>query len=537
MKSLLLLLTLTPLMFSCHSLTPAEKRFQNALQQIDPVSEPLAQKTEIIDIHTHTFNSRYLPLRGILLGKRDLFPPFSWLISDCCAIHLADAISRLTREGPLAGEAASQPAITPELLRQEGQPGFLCGILIGLIEKGIQAGAWDPGVDFDTRLASITAVADQMNPLERTAIRTAGKMMGFEELLTHHSGPTSDQALVRFLWLLTQSDSDMVPIFRQLHGDQGARITLVSHAMDLGPVYAQQREEGRFYDFVTEQLPRLRAQAAREKGRMLWFVAYNPFRDHTEGGQPGSALRIVREAVEKYGASGVKIYPPSGYRPAANDIPRKPRPLFTRHPGAQWENRFGSLDAAELNRRLAEVLDWCLENDVPVFTHAGHGEFEARKGYGEHHSHPKWWRAYLESKTPSGKSRSGLRLCLGHAGGEEFWLGKKNYSNWGQETLALCREFPHVYCEITINSFVVEPKDQARFGHRLTNLLQEETEHKNHFGDKLLYGTDWFLPDGAHPAAALRATQAVFLTDGLRPFYQRYFFENSRRFLKIHPAR
>lgn len=29
----------------------------------------------IVDIHTHTFNARYLPLEGIALGKRDIATP------------------------------------------------------------------------------------------------------------------------------------------------------------------------------------------------------------------------------------------------------------------------------------------------------------------------------------------------------------------------------------------------------------------------------------------------------------------------------
>ena len=40
--------------------------------------------------------------------------------------------------------------------------------------------------------------------------------------------------------------------------------------------------------------------------------------------------------------------------------------------------------------------------DIPVFTHCGHGEFEARKGYGEYHSHPRWWQQYLEKHSTPG---------------------------------------------------------------------------------------------------------------------------------------
>jgi hypothetical protein len=58
---------------SSHSiqLTAEQKVVQGQLSTIEPKRDPLVAKTPVIDIHTHTFNARYLPLRSILLGKRD----------------------------------------------------------------------------------------------------------------------------------------------------------------------------------------------------------------------------------------------------------------------------------------------------------------------------------------------------------------------------------------------------------------------------------------------------------------------------------
>src|SRR5258708_264566 len=81
-------------------LTPAQKALKNQLAAISPGSDPLPNETEIIDVHTHTFNARYLPLRGILLGKRDAFPPFTTLISDNCAVNIARAVIALTALEP-----------------------------------------------------------------------------------------------------------------------------------------------------------------------------------------------------------------------------------------------------------------------------------------------------------------------------------------------------------------------------------------------------------------------------------------------------
>src|SRR3954462_2288662 len=59
------------------ALNPAQQQVQRELEKIDPRTDPLPPSTPIIDVHTHTFNARYLPLRGILLGKRDAFFPIT----------------------------------------------------------------------------------------------------------------------------------------------------------------------------------------------------------------------------------------------------------------------------------------------------------------------------------------------------------------------------------------------------------------------------------------------------------------------------
>jgi len=89
------------LLAACHSdrirLTPAQQQIQQQLQGLDPHQHPLPRATPLIDVHTHTFNARYLPLRGILLGKRDVSLA-TLLLSDACAATLAEALPA----GPVA---------------------------------------------------------------------------------------------------------------------------------------------------------------------------------------------------------------------------------------------------------------------------------------------------------------------------------------------------------------------------------------------------------------------------------------------------
>src|SRR4051812_4281278 len=81
-------------------LTEKQIALRDQLRQVSPAADPLPRQTEIIDIHTHTFNARYLPLEGIILGKRDAYFPFTALISDHASVLIARALVELTELAP-----------------------------------------------------------------------------------------------------------------------------------------------------------------------------------------------------------------------------------------------------------------------------------------------------------------------------------------------------------------------------------------------------------------------------------------------------
>jgi hypothetical protein len=520
-------------------LNAEQEKIRARLQQIDPASDRLAWATPVIDIHTHTFNARYLPLKGIILGKRDAFPPVTWLISDGCAETLADALIQRTEIAPAAG----MPGVKRNTRPSHDYHGPLCQVFLSLLNKASAAGAWDKGISPREQMRRLDRVADSMNLQERMAMRAAAHMMGMEQRFKMADQPSAYRGLVRFLWLLTQNDLEMTRLFRLAYSHvpmQGAPL-LVSHMIDLAPIYDQSADGVTLLDFEGQQLRRIENYQNGPEAGMIYFVAYNPYRDHWTANHPGNALRLVRTAVEKHGAWGVKVYPPSGYRPAGNQIKPRPTALLTKFPGEQWDARYGGLgndpnDA--LNERLEKLLLWCIETDIPVFVHCGTGEFEARKGYGLYHSDPHFWRQFLEKHPSPDGSPCRLRLCLGHAGGDDFWFGGTKYSDWGKEVYDLCREFPNVYCEITTHANLIDLNNEAYLVDRLARCFEESAQRdglngrfRYPFSKKLIYGTDWYLPDAADRQDILLATERAFLHPKLRAFYQDYFFDNALRYL------
>ena len=187
-----------------------------------------------------------------------------------------------------------------------------------------------------------------------------------------------------------------------------------------------------------------------------------------------------------------------------------------------------------MDAELNALLELCMSNDVPVLVHSGYGEFEARKGYGEYHSNPKFWKQFLESHSKPGEPCK-LMLCLGHAGGEDYWFGTGTHGDWGRCAFELCTQYPNVYCEITTSDAMIESTTQAFFVDRLAKCFTESTKSPYPFAKKLMYGTDWPLPDKGEPAAVLLATEKAFLHPSLKDHYADYFSGNARRYLKFEP--
>jgi predicted TIM-barrel fold metal-dependent hydrolase len=544
---LFLLVVVTGCQSTGPRLTAEQEQIREELATIWPANDPLTRDSPIIDIHTHTFNARYLPLEEILLGKRDAFPPLTWLISDSCAPTLAHALIERTELAP----AADRPGVARRELQSQSHEhrdqGILCGIFLHLLDKAAEQGCWSKGKSPAEQLTELDRVVDKMTLPQRMMITAATHMMGMQEQIRAKEMKTDGmrgiarnektnglRGAVRFLWFLTQNDADMSRLFASQYKDvpmRGGRPLMVSHMMDLAPVYNQPPSGTELLDFK-EQVRRVAEFQNRPGSDMIYFVAYNPYRDYWLGEKSGDALELVQSAVEKQGAWGVKVYPPSGYRPTGNEIKPRPTGIRSKIAGTQWDARYGGLHGdknSALDDKLRKLLEWCIAEDVPVFVHAGTGEFEAQKGYGSYHSDPGYWRDFL-------KTHPTLRLCLGHAGGADYWFGEGKAAAWGKLVYELCRTYPNVYCEVTTHAELVSANRQAYFVDLLAKSFDDSEKdgpkpYKYSFSKKLIYGTDWYLPDASDRDTVLLATQRAFLHKKLRCHYKDYFFGNALRYL------
>jgi hypothetical protein len=502
-----------------------------ATNPADTQKHPLVA-TPIIDVHTHTFNARDLPIRNIALGRRDVYPPWTWLVTDGAAELLASTIVDAT---PLEETGSSNNiSIHP--------PGSLSN---RASYKAVQKALDEPQPPAPSKEISNALPSDQSMALpgktnvslsikERVTLKAIGKAVG-------HQPPKSTARAKKILaWIhpfLDDLTSSYTELIRQFQQENGTNVQFrISHMMDMGPTYGQKEDEAGLRDFENEEIPAIESLQHQESSHLTYFVAYNPFRDNAGTNE---ALRIVQQAITNHHAYGVKVYPAAGYRPFSNRIPHRPRSFLffsSGQPGKQWDARYTKngvrITNEELDDRLLSLLRWCASNQIPVFAHCAVGEMQAQGNYGEEMAGARWWRELLEKKGGQFPELNQLRLALGHAGGPDFWFGKPTKKSWGNDVLHLCTHYPNIYCEVGDLDDVFDDRKQAAFAKRMKELCNPAAPPGAYdFHDKIMYGSDWYMPIAGDRHDFLKRFQQVFLLNELRPYYKKFFLANALAYL------
>lgn len=469
----------------------------------------------MIDVHAHVFNLGYVPVRGIIESRRRwprVAAAVARLLEDALARdeHLPDAVAASLVAALAAGADAARTADIADRSRGDLVTAFVAGVSTGYLES--HARDLDEGLAaLDTELPAVAAeqgpdaardaaVVAELEALPAGALR--GKLWRLLRRVAH--AITDGAALIDWFLLLLARETDLVSTLRRAWPDVEL---FVHHMMDMDNHYPPGRS---LYPFDELQLRRMRVLTERSGGRLLTFVAYDPFRE--------DGVAVVEQALHR-GCGGVKFYPPSGYRPIGNTA----------------EDLAGTeQDAATVDARNLELFAMCVRLDAPIFAHCSPGGMERRPRKSGLLADPRGWRRVLERP---GLER--LRLCLGHAGGDEGWcLPPERDDEFAEsfvpEVIALCADphFPNVYCEFGHLEQIFNPTPRAHFARRLGHAVRT---HGEAFGRKCLYGSDWHLlarsPEFARFDDLLRT---VFRADeALRQFEQHFFRLGALAYLNL----
>jgi predicted TIM-barrel fold metal-dependent hydrolase len=414
----------------------------------------------IVDIHCHTFNADDLPVRGFVrrvAGSRNalarvLAGALDSIIQDR-AVDAADEIATLdallSGEGVGGGEETVREDVTAvaeaeaDLLLARATAETPADVTEAVAELRTEA---PEGTD-----EGLEGILDPLATLRRYLKWAA---------LFGHRRLALTQALVR-----TYPEVDLfTPLLVDLLGLEDAPKSTVLQQLD-----------------INEKISRLSMRG--DLGATVHpFVGFDPRRL--------GAVALAQQAVDRFSCVGVKLYPPMGFRPIGN-LTARPRNMTA-------EEAIG-VDAA-----LAQLYDWCQDQDVPITAHSNPSNQADDSFLG--FSGPASWKLVLD-RWPD------LHLNFGHFG----WGGLEQ--GWPRAICELANDHRHVYADVG-NHKVAGLDETFR---TLVGLFADASPTTRTMKQRFMFGTDWYM-------AASQAGYERFL-DALRDTYQARFDTGLDRFL------
>ncbi len=406
----------------------------------------------VIDVHAHLFNGEDVPVQGfldkVLLheehgDERRMLRPLTAAVHHWI-VFFADSHERELRalDAELAEREHTGPPPVPPLTLSPAEALRRAGVLTEEVED-----------------VSATAVEQAT-----VAIDPGGFWRGVQRRWGRVLDVAKPYSYVR---RFTAARYDNAKTLLDWHGDHGVDV-FVAAMVDLDFWL-----EGRAVSRLEEQIEIMAKIALLTEGRVLPFVAFDPFRDAVSGDR--RALRLAQLAVEKYGCVGVKLYPSMGFRPIGND-----GAMYEAVVGDSMWRQLGYEDAefaAAIESAMHGLLAWCEREQVPVMAHcntsnASHPVFVDA-------AHPRHWARVL-ARYPE------LRLNLAHFGGASSLL--QDDDDWAEHIIALMAEHDGVFADF--GNFKLRAADDiAPYFTVLRTVLEQEPE----VGQRLMYGSDWFM--------------------------------------------
>ncbi|MBK7462482.1 MAG: hypothetical protein IPJ50_06855 [Betaproteobacteria bacterium] len=500
----------------------------------------------ILDLHTHLFNARYVPLASVIanaMGKDEshlanhvarllealtgsAYPEPETLAAlqfqdeDALDEYRLEQVWNITRHellaatGSLNGMDKGVSALQGESLAAPAFGLLRSSELMGIIEDlskvdyaaegwmGTLPPAYTPVIPYESLDASslFGGFLDWAKGVVKKALRVVTTLM------EPKAWGEAENYLEFFLTMLKSEESMLKKVFVG-YGNGLPPLQISHYMMDMQMAYALHKPP--YYAFHPVQVDRMQTLRRTNPGRVFGFSAFDPRRED---------WRTRAEDSLSKGFIGFKFYPAMGYKPTGND------------PNIQ-----GRIDA---------FFDFCVAQEAAVFVHCTPQGFQTRLKQGAY-AHPKHWRDVLAN--PRWKA---LRLCLGHAGGGRMengdlkspgWMAKsdeewEDTDNFARIVTELCVIYPNVYCEIGYITELFETDKLEVFVVNIERARKAAREANRPYEllDKMAYGSDWHMPDMVdNTRKYLDIFLGIMNREAYRSHLDPFFWQNAYRFLKL----
>jgi predicted TIM-barrel fold metal-dependent hydrolase len=227
----------------------------------------------------------------------------------------------------------------------------------------------------------------------------------------------------------------------EVMGQMGKEDALVALAMDI----TDGADNGTLY---LQQLKDMSDVLLAYPGRLFPYVMVNPARD--------GYLGIMKNAIEKMGFWGVKLYPSLGYEVHSE--------------------------------KMLPVYRYCVDNNIPILTHCTIKGFRRDKESGELASPKKWDKVFQEFPD--------LKVCFGHFGADNTIVqGPISKESWPGMIIELINKYPNVYTDISFHTDAMIGNDDVDKTTARQNYAKNVKSLLNsaQLKQRILFGTDYWM--------------------------------------------
>lgn len=390
-------------------------------------------KNEIIDIHTHLFNLKYLPIWGVLASRG---------IPNKTSRFVEFVLLRLTGES-FSDFKNSKTILDYDDLTYPYEFSRLDDD--DLIEMVIKFAENDQEI-LDNIL--LQEAAEEHAELKRNHKNTGD--ISSEDYKKNVLRWIIKKALAGFAYLrwflfMTKAEEKLMKSMIKNYPEVK---TFVFHMMDTEHFFpGDGNYSAKCHIPFDQQIKNMKRLIKQYPDKLKGFVAYNPKRD--------KGIEVVENAL-KDGFTGIKFYPPLGYNPA----------------------------------KSIELFQYCSKNKIPVFTHCTPTGFEAKKGYGSN-ANPKNWEIVLRKVKDL---KLCLGHAGGVVGWFDDFSPENIFpeSSFAKKVVELCTTYENVYTEVGFLDDIEKPEQKDEFAKRLQYLFRDTSAPFN-LSTKIMYGSDWHV--------------------------------------------
>ena len=550
----------------------------------------MSQQYPFIDMHTHFFNGRYLPLDGILR---------SWKIPTLLARALTRVIVPLVSKSAFSSPPASEADDDDlEAILQQDDATLFKGIVkrtVRAIEKHADKQLDDPAAQMDLAqmmegLRELHAMQHHTDSAEIYSKNFAERLAGSTKAATDILETAEAEAISDTLyWALSEVDRERDPRMElghnhaddddghdhghgnpdsMAHADKALRIgnfgSLGQIIRFVASMFLSERNRYRLlvrdygkgkppggYDAThflglppDMQMPYQflygrrtippSYEAKLQTSRMVALSRDTDGHMLTFGAVDPFRVFDWEEYVDHavaLGVTGFKIYPPMGFR-AAN----KPGYTTPVNPAADPAYAKTPPNSPRMNATVRDILTRMNADGLRLFTHCTPEGFESQKGNGVHSDPAFWDHAITEYGLDD------LWLFLGHGGGAtdvdwNGWLCEEDHwtDTFAYRAVKMCQTHRNVYLGVGYITSLLRGEGRDTMMPRLKKLLMEDSQTPFQLRDKICFGSDWSMPQMIGKTREYLDIFYAFFDDPDIAQYAPAFFEgNARRYLGLN---